>query len=928
MSTDTTTTTDSTTATTTDTNLDSTTDTTNHTNADTNADSTTYPTTDSTPDTTAHTNADTKVDTATAAAGSRYIAGGAYQSGETAESASGLTGKTRSFPLLPLASGVVLPHMVVTIALETAEAQVAVESALAASSELLLVPRVDGHFASVGTIARIETIGDLPTGQKAIVVRAIERAVLGAGVAPPLPAAHPSLVGRPGAAAFWLDATPVDTGPVTDEVKALALEFRLTAETFLETNQLGRIGSALLEIDDPSALADGVVYWPDLSTEQRVELLETIAVEARLKLALSWVKEALAGAQLKEKIRNSVNEGMEKQQRDFLLRQQLAAIRKELGEDSEAEDAVAQYRARADSLTLPTAVRTSVDKELDRLERMSEQSPEQSWIRGWLDTVLELPWGTVSTDRTDVVLARHILDADTTGLTEGKDRIIEWLAVRALKARQAEAAKASETAQARELSEGPMDSEESDGEGGIEAANTTFVPTGPIIGTADSSISAPSILRGDGAIIALVGPPGVGKTSLGESVARALNRSFVRVALGGVRDEAELRGHRRTYVGAQSGRIVRALKEAKTMNPVILLDEIDKLASGWSGDPAAALLEVLDPAQNHTFRDHYLEVDLDLSDVVFLVTANNLEAIPAPLRDRLEIVSVDGYTDDEKVEIAKNHLIPRQLRANGLVATDVAFTDEAVRAIVEGYTMEAGVRGLERKLATVLRKVAVARASDPVTSPISVNDAEAVRGYLGRARRTIEMVRDRTEVPGVATGLAVTGVGGEVLFVEATSMAQSGTDLSVTVTGQLGDVMQESAQIALSYVRANADALGVDQSLFVGRRIHIHFPAGATPKDGPSAGITMTTALVSLFTNRPVVSTVAMTGEITLQGQVLPIGGVKQKLLAALRAGITTAIIPKGNEVDIDDLPEAVRNGLRIVLAETITQVLDVAIRK
>jgi ATP-dependent Lon protease len=791
-------------------------------------------------------------------------------------------------PLLPLTTGVVLPHMVVTIALETPESRASVEAALAGDSLLLLVPRVDGRFATVGTVARIETVGDLPTGQKAIVVRALHRAILGTGVASPLP------IGHPGSSAVWLLATEIGPGEITDRVRELALTYRLTAETLLERNQAGRLAQALLDIDDPSALADGVVYWPELSSDRRIELLETIAVEARLELALGWIQAALAEEALKDKIRSSVNEGMEKQQRDFLLRQQMAAIRKELGDDTKNESAIEELRAKTESLLLPSEVRTAVEKELGRFESMSEQNPEQAWVRNWLETVLELPWGVLSTDRTDVTLARQILDSDTTGLAEGKDRIVEWLAVRSLKARRETERVARETTESTLIAE-------------TNVASTSELLSDLIIGTADPAnkkVRTPTFRRGEGAIIALVGPPGVGKTSLGESIAHALNRSFVRVALGGVRDEAEIRGHRRTYVGAQSGRIVRALKEAKTMNPVVLLDEIDKLGTGWSGDPAAALLEVLDPAQNHTFRDHYLEVDLDLSDVVFVATANSLDTIPGPLRDRLEIINVDGYTDEEKVAIVRNHLLARQLRANGLTHTDVTISDAAIHAIVEGHTMEAGVRGLERKIGAVLRKAAVTIARK--NQPVSINDPDDLRAYLGRPKRTIEHVKDRVALPGIVTGLAVTGAGGDVLFVEATSMVQTGNDLSVTVTGQLGDVMQESAQIALSYVRANADALGIDASSFVGRRVHIHFPAGAIPKDGPSAGITMTTALVSLFTNRPVVSTVAMTGEITLQGQVLPIGGVKQKLLAALRAGITTAIIPKGNEVDIDDLPDTV----------------------
>jgi ATP-dependent Lon protease len=870
-------------------------------------------------------------------------------------------GVASELPLLPLTTGVVLPHMVVTIALETEESRAAAEAAMSTDRELLLVPRIEGRFATVGVVAQIETAGELPTGQKALVVRALRRVRLGAAIASPLPAGHP------GAAAMWLHAATIEPELLSDSVRALAREYRQTAEAFLERQTAGRLAFQLIDADDPSALADGIVYWPDLEPEQRIELLETPGTTARLELALGWVRTAMAESELREKIRTDVAAGMEKQQREYLLRQQLSAIRKELGEDGDGSSAAETYRAKVEAANLPTAIREAVDKEIDKLERLGEQNPEQAYVRNWLDTVLDIAWSTRSVDRVDIAAARAVLDHDTTGLAEGKERILEWLAVRALRERQriAEAGLAASIAESADV---PAFDPVLSNTGDRGEANPAFTPVGPIIGTATGPIATAASRKGQGAIIALVGPPGVGKTSLGESIARALDRSFVRVALGGVRDEAEIRGHRRTYVGAQSGRIVRALREAKTMNPVILLDEIDKLATGWSGDPAAALLEVLDPAQNHTFRDHYLEVDLDLSDVVFIATANSLETIPGPLRDRLEIITVDGYTDVEKVDIVRNHLLARQLVANGLRADDVSIGDEAIRAIVEGYTMEAGVRGLERQVGKLLRKVAVRIAAGsgsaggsgtpggvgeaagvadadgivPVLAthgieegtpnasetgaPIVVGTAADVIPFLGRPRRTPSTIADRLSLPGVATGLAVTGVGGDVLFVEATAMPQSGTDVGVTVTGQLGDVMQESAQIALSYVRANAEALGVSAEAFTGRKIHIHFPAGATPKDGPSAGITMTTALVSLLTGRTVRNDVAMTGEVTLQGQVLPIGGVKQKLLAAHRAGVKTVIIPKQNEVDLDDVPPGLLADLDVFPVAHVREVLDIAL--
>ena len=467
--------------------------------------------------------------------------------------------------------------------------------------------------------------------------------------------------------------------------------------------------------------------------------------------------------------------------------------------------------------------------------------------------------------------ARATLDADHTGLDEVKQRIVELLAVRKLRE-----------------------------ERGIEE-----------VGTAR---------RKPGAILALVGPPGVGKTSLGESVARALGRSFVRVALGGVRDEAEIRGHRRTYVGAQPGRIVRAITEAGTMNPVVLLDEIDKVGSDWRGDPSSALLEVLDPAQNHTFRDHYLEVDLDLSDVLFIATANVLETIPGPLRDRLELITLDGYTEDEKVTIARDHLLARQVVGNGLEPAEVDVTDDALHGIVAGYTREAGVRELERQLGKALRKVAVQVAGGAAT-PVTIG-ADDLRELLGRERFHAEEIAERTAVPGVATGLAVTGAGGDVLFVEATSMDG---EPSLQVTGQLGDVMKESAQIALSWVQSHRDDVDVDPGALA-RRFHVHFPAGAVPKDGPSAGITMTTALVSLLTGRPVRREVGMTGEVTLSGRVLPIGGVKQKVLAAHRAGLTEVILPARNGPDLDDLPDEVRDAMTVHLVDDVSEVLSLAL--
>ncbi|HET9612446.1 MAG TPA: endopeptidase La [Acidimicrobiales bacterium] len=823
--------------------------------------------------------------------------------------------ETVTLPVLPLTNDVVLPGMVVTLALETDEARSAADAAAKAGDTLLLVPRhPDGRYAAVGTIARIENRGNLPGGMNALVIRATSRAEVGLGV-----------IGQ--TSGLWVHASPVDDGEVTDEVATLATELRAALRALFEALGGRRLTEVLRGVDDPAALADLVGWWPDLSVERKVELLETLDLPERLRRVLGWVKDALAEHQLSEKIRNDVTEGLEDRQREFLLRQQMDAIRKELGEDD--DDSAQSYRERLTALVeakaVPAATEKAIAREIDRFERTPEQNVEHGWIRNWLDTVFEIPWGERSVDDYDIDRARAVLDTDHTGLDEVKERIVEMLAVRKLLAERAaaEAAESDGAPRADADGDGSSTTHEGEPEAGDEAGTAdgdTRSSGGGDVPVVAEIEAVTDNGRRPGAILALAGPPGVGKTSLGASIARALGRKFTRVALGGIRDEAEIRGHRRTYVGAQAGRIVRALQEAGTMNPVILLDEVDKVGADWRGDPSSALLEVLDPAQNHTFRDHYLEVDLDLSDVLFLATANMLETIPGPLLDRMEVIRLDGYTHDEKVAIARDHLFARQQARNGLREGEVRITDAAFGEIVEGYTREAGVRNLEREIGKVLRKVATAVATGAET-PIVV-DAGDVARYLKR-RRFHDEAADRTSVPGVATGLAVTGVGGDVLFVEATSMpGESG----MTVTGQLGDVMKESAQIALSYVRSKADQLGIDRADLEGKRFHVHFPAGAIPKDGPSAGITMTTALVSLLRGTQVRSTVAMTGEVTLSGRVLPIGGVKQKVLAAHRAGLREVILPLRNEADLDDVPEAVRAEMSFHPVDDVAKVLDLAL--
>ncbi|WP_395104914.1 endopeptidase La [Actinomadura sp. SCN-SB] len=787
--------------------------------------------------------------------------------------------ETLTLPVLPLDDGAVLPGMVVPLDLSENEVRAAIEAARAVAQtrgpgirsavkpRVLLVPRLNGNYAAVGTLGVVEQEGRLPGGEPGAVVRGVARVRIGTGTTGP-------------GAALWVEGTRIEvTGLDDPRVEELAKEYKGLVSAILQKRGAWQVVDVVQAIDDPSTLADNAGYAPYLSNEQKVEVLETPDVVERLTLVIGWARDHLAELDVAETIRKDVQEGMEKTQREFLLRQQQEAIRKELAElNGDPADEEDDYRARIEAANLPEKVREAALKEVDKLERSSDASPEGGWIRTWLDTVLDIPWNERTEDAYDIAGARAILDADHAGLDDVKERIIEYLAVRKRRADRG---------------------------------------LGVVGG------------RRSGAVLALTGPPGVGKTSLGESVARAMGRKFVRVALGGVRDEAEIRGHRRTYVGALPGRIVRAIREAGSMNPVVLLDEVDKVGADYRGDPTAALLEVLDPEQNHTFRDHYLEVELDLSDVLFLATANVVEAIPGPLLDRMELVQLDGYTEHEKVTIARDHLLPKQLDKAGLEASEVSFDDEALALLASEYTREAGVRSLDRAIARVLRKIAANVALEKATLPVSIGAAD-LKDYLGRPRFTPEVELSRSErrtgVPGVATGLAVTGAGGDVLYIEASLADKETGDTGVTLTGQLGDVMKESARIALSYLRSRGAELELPVGDLKDRGVHIHVPAGAIPKDGPSAGITMTTALASLLSGRPVRPDVAMTGEVSLTGRVLPIGGLKQKLLAASRLGITTAIVPKRNEPDLEDVPAEVLENMTVFAVSDVREVLDLAL--
>ena len=751
-----------------------------------------------------------------------------------------------AYLLIPLDEAIVFPTVTATLPIDVGDEE-----------RVFLLPRRDDEFARVGVVAEVIERGRSRGGAPVATVLGLHRGLAGAAVA-----------GEDGNS-LRIDVQEFHDGHPDDEhTRELAREYRAVVEEILELRgDDGRIAAFLRSVEEPGALADTTGFSPDVSAEQKLRLLDTLDVTERLQVAVELQRERLAELQVRSRIRDDVESGAQKQQRDYFLRKQMESIRKELGEDE--TNLIEEYERKIAEAGMPEEVAEQAGKELRRLERQGEQSPESSMIRSYLDWLIAVPWSQRSEERLDPEHTREVLDADHAGLDDVKRRITEFIAVRKLRQ-----------------------------ERGIE----------------DES-------RANGAILTLVGPPGTGKTSIGESIARALGREFVRISLGGLHDEAEIRGHRRTYIGALPGRIVRALRDAKTMNPVILLDEVDKVGSDWRGDPSAALLEVLDPAQNHSFRDHYLDVEVDLSEVVFIATANLLDTIPAPLLDRMETIAFDGYTTEEKLAIARDYLLPRQLKRNGLKAEEVEVGDEILRAVISEYTREAGVRQLERELGKLLRGAATRIASGGGAEATIVLDTEALRDALGRQRFFQESV-ERTAIPGVSTGLAVTGAGGDVLFIEATAMEG---DKGLVLTGQLGDVMKESARIALSYTRSHSEELGIDPERFQ-REFHLHVPAGAIPKDGPSAGTAMTTALVSLLSGRPVKHTVGMTGEVTLQGRVLPIGGLKQKVLAAHAAGLTEVILPERNRGDLDEVPEEVLEQMTFHPVISVEEVLEQAL--
>jgi ATP-dependent Lon protease len=786
-----------------------------------------------------------------------------------------------ALPILPLRDAVMLPLTAVPLAVGQPRSVRLVDDVMRGNRLLALVAQRDagrepatvGDLHPMGTVGMIHQLARVPDGSIRIMVQGIERFRL-----LDLIGTEPYLVGR-------ITPAPEPIGETTDAeaLRLAAVEvFRRLVEATRELPD--DLAAGVATVTDPRHVVYFIASVVPLDLAVRQELLELSPLTAKLRRLIDVLQREVAVRELGRKITTDTEERLSKTQREYYLREQLRSIQRELGESEATDAGAAELRRRIEEARLPEDARREAERELSRLASIPPASPEHGMIVTYLEWMASLPWNTLAGGRIDIGRAREVLDQDHYDLEKVKDRILEYLAVKKLRQERA-----------------------GEGEWPTDGGAPATAPPPRVTG--DTPAREP--------ILCFVGPPGVGKTSLGQSIARALGRAFVRMSLGGVRDEAEVRGHRRTYIGALPGRVVQGLRRAEARDPVFMLDEIDKIGADWRGDPSSALLEVLDPAQNHTFVDNYLGVPFDLSQVLFIATANTLDTIPGPLRDRMEVLTLSGYTDEEKIGIAREYLVPKQLAAHGLALHELTLDPEALRAIVRGYTREAGVRSLEREIATIARKVA-RRLAEGQREPVRVT-ADNLGEFLGRPR-FFDEVAERTDRPGVATGLAWTPVGGDVLFVEVTMMPAG--EEKLVLTGMLGDVMRESAQAALSYVWSNAEALGIDPRAFDGKIVHVHVPAGAIPKDGPSAGVTITTALASLATRRPVQSDVAMTGEITLRGKVLAVGGIKEKVLAAHRTGIRTVILPRRNERDVEDVPEELRREMRFVFVDEASEVL------
>jgi ATP-dependent Lon protease len=804
-------------------------------------------------------------------------------------------------PVLPLKDTVVYPLSLQPLGVGQERSKRLIDDVMRGDRLVVLVAQKSADMDQagpndifkVGTIARVSRMFRMPDDTIQIAVQGLERVAIGA-----FTQEKPYLMAH-----VTLKPDTQEEGNETEAIKRNVIAYFQRMVALVQTMP-ENITTIALNLEEARQVVYVIAPFVPMELEPRQRLLELNSVQEKLLQLSSHLTHELEILELGKRIQNQAQEEMGKMQREYLLREQLKAIQRELGEESEEQATVNELRRKIDEAKLPEEALKEANRELSRLEKLPTASPEYSIIRTYLELLGSLPWSKSTGERIDVPHARQVLDQDHYDLEKIKERILEYLAVRRLK----EDRKAEEQARADEATATEVTADGSE----METIHTSQ----PL----RSQEAVRAINREP--ILCFVGPPGVGKTSLGQSIARALGRKFARMSLGGIRDEAEIRGHRRTYIGAMPGRILQTLRRVDTNDPVIMLDEVDKVGADWRGDPSSALLEVLDPEQNYNFRDNYLDLPFDLSKVMFIATANALEPIPAPLRDRMEILELSGYTEEQKLHIARNYLLPKQLDANGLKKDELTIDDDALRRIARDYTREAGVRNLEREVGSLCRKIA-RQISEGKAGPAHVT-AENVSEFLGR-QRFFEEVAERIDRPGIATGLVWTPVGGEIIFIEAATMPSK--DERLILTGQLGDVMKESVTAALSYVRSNATALGLPANVFEGQNVHVHVPAGAIPKDGPSAGVTMATVLVSLASGRKVRSDVAMTGEITLRGKVMPIGGIKEKVLAAYRSGIRTVIMPKKNELDLmEDLPKEMREQMTFVFATEIRQVLDAAL--